>query len=89
MDLNINDFKLLGIECLRYFMQFVDQAQIEESKISKLTQNQKARFGFYFYMLEMVTGVSDLPDIADMISDTDFNYHSKVSQVMAHLHNLT
>lgn len=75
MDLNIYDFKLLGIESLRYFNQFIDQAQIEESKISILTQNQKARFGFYFYMLEMVTGVSDLPDIADMISDTDFNYH--------------
>lgn len=75
MEVNINDFKLLTMECLRYFDQFVDQAQIDNTKLSKLSQNQKARYGFYFYMLEMVTGVSDLVDIEGMISDTEFNSH--------------
>lgn len=75
MEVNINDFKLLTMECLRYFDQFVDQAQIDNTKLSKLSQNQKARYGFYFYMLEMVTGVSDLVDIEGMISDTKFNSH--------------
>lgn len=73
MEVNINDFKLLTMECLRYFDQFVDQAQIENTKVSKLSQNQKARYGFYFYMLEMVTGEADLVDIESMISDTEFN----------------
>lgn len=75
MEVNINDFKLLTMECLRYFDQFVDQAQIDNTKLSKLSQNQRARYGFYFYMLEMVTGVSDLVDIEGMISDTEFNSH--------------
>lgn len=75
MEVNINDFKLLTMECLRYFDQFVDQAQIDNTKVSMLSQNQKARYGFYFYMLEMVTGVADLVDIEGMISDTEFNSH--------------
>lgn len=75
MEVNINDFKLLTLECLRYFDQFVDQAQIDNTKVSMLGQNQKARYGFYFYMLEMVTGVADLVDIEGMISDTEFNSH--------------
>lgn len=75
MEVNINDFKLLTMECLRYFDQFVDQAQIDNTKVSMLSKNQKARYGFYFYMLEMVTGVSDLVDIEAMISDTEFNSH--------------
>lgn len=73
MEVNINDFKLLTMECLRYFDQFVDQAQIDNTKVLKLNQNQKARYGFYFYILEMVTGVADLVDIEGMISDTEFN----------------
>ena len=75
MEVNINDFKLLTMECLRYFDQFVDQAQIDNTKVLMLSQNQKARYGFYFYMLEMVTGVADLVDIEGMISDTEFNSH--------------
>lgn len=75
MEVNINDFKLLTMECLRYFDQFVDQAQIDNTKVSMFNKNQKARYGFYFYMLEMVTGVSDLVDIEGMISDTEFNSH--------------
>lgn len=63
------------MECLRYFDQFVDQAQIDNTKVSMFNKNQKARYGFYFYMLEMVTGVSDLVDIEGMISDTEFNSH--------------
>lgn len=51
MEVNINDFKLLTMECLRYFDQFVDQAQIDNTKVLMLSQNQKARYGFYFYML--------------------------------------
>lgn len=73
MDVNVNDFKLLKMECLRYFNQFVDQALIDNTIVAKLNQNQKARYGFYFYMLEMITGVTDLTDISDMISDTEFN----------------
>ena len=80
MDVSVNDFKLLKMECLRYFNQFVDQALIENTIVAKLNQNQKARYGFYFYMLEMITGVTDLTDISDMISDTEFN--SQFSQLM-------
>lgn len=75
MEININDFKLLGLKCINYFNQFVEQTQITESAVSGLSQTQRARYGFYFYMLEMVTGVSDLSDVADMISDTEFNTH--------------
>ena len=75
MELNINDFKLLRMKCLDYYDLYISQANdsVAVSTTSTLTRNQKARYGFYFYILEMITGVSDLTDIAEMITDTDFN----------------
>lgn len=73
MDVNINDFKLLNLKTKNYFELFVESESIEDSIVSSLSDTEKSRFGFYFYILEMTTGVSDLSDIADLITDTEFN----------------
>ena len=73
MDVNINDFKLLNLKCKQYFDLFVKTETIDSSITTKLTDVQKCRYGFYFFILEMITEVSDPSDIAEMIIDTEFN----------------
>lgn len=73
MDVNINDFKLLNLQSKHYFELFVQAESIDSSILSRLTEVNKYRFGFYFYILEMITDVSDPSDIAEMINDTEFN----------------
>ena len=73
MVVNINDFKLLNLKCKHYFELFTKAGTIDQSKVINLTDTMKSRYGFYFYILEMVTEVSDLSDIAELITDTEFN----------------
>lgn len=73
MDVNINDFKLLNLQSKHFFELFAQAESIDNSILSRLTEVQKYRYGFYFYILEMITEVSDLSDIAEMITDTEFN----------------
>lgn len=73
MEANINDYKLLNIRCLRCFDYFVRAEGIDASIVSKLDNIQKARYGFYFFILEMNTDLSDYSDLADLITDSEFN----------------
>lgn len=40
--------------------------------VKKIDDNQKARIGFYYLGLEMILGISDFPELSEMIVDTDF-----------------
>ena len=73
MEANINDFKLLNIKCQKSFDNFVKAERIDRSIVSHLDLTQKARYGFYFFILEMNTGNSDYSELAEMITDTEFN----------------
>lgn len=73
MEANINDYKLLNIRCLKCFDNFVRAEEIDASIVSKLNSTQKARYGFYFFILEMNTEIADYSDLAELITDTDFN----------------
>lgn len=73
MEANINDYKLLNIRCLKCFDNFVRAEGIDASIVSKLNSTQKARYGFYFFILEMNTEIADYSDLAELITDTDFN----------------
>jgi len=67
---NINDFKLLNIKCRTYF----DLLEKSLNRSIKLrTATNKERFGFYLFMLESICNVKDVPDILDLITDTEFN----------------
>ena len=65
----LNDFKLLNIKSESYF----NLLQNESNRIINLpTENHKARFGFYLFMLEQLTNVKDISDITNMIIDKEF-----------------
>lgn len=67
----INDFKLVNKKSEKYF-------QLVENDIGFVqpvaTQKQRERLGFYFFMLDNLCGISDIDDLVELISDTDFNY---------------
>lgn len=65
----LNDYKLLEKKCISLF----DMLIIDESRKRSFTLKEKARFGFYYYVIQIFTGLSELDDITDCICDTDFN----------------
>lgn len=67
---SINDFKLVNEKSKKYFELFLKLQEKEELTISEI---QKMRFGFYFFMLESICDIKDSLDISEIITDTDFN----------------
>lgn len=67
---NLNDYKLLSQKSLRYFELISKEFDIDHDKIDEINQ---ARFGFYYYVLELITGNSDISEINEMITDMDYN----------------
>lgn len=65
----LNDYKLLEQKCIRIF----DMLNIEELKTHNFDPKDKARFGFYYYVIQNFTSFVELDDITDCICDTDFN----------------
>lgn len=66
----LNDFKLINAKSGKYFDLLENQLghTIKASKTG-----DRERFGFYLYMLENICGAKDIPDLVEMITDTDFN----------------
>ena len=64
----LNEFTYLNKLCENAF----DYFEQETGKKYALDQLQKRRFGFYFYIINLVTGVTDIDEICQMIIDTDF-----------------
>lgn len=62
---DLNDFKLINKRALKYF----DYLKLESRQS---TEVDKKRIGFYFLVLESVTGIKDLDDILEDIIDTNF-----------------
>lgn len=62
---DLNDFKLINKRALKYF----DYLKLESREF---TEVDKKRIGFYFLVLESVTGIKDLDEILEDIIDTNF-----------------
>lgn len=67
---SINDFKLVNEKSKKYFELF---SKILGTPFNDLSEIQRIRFGFYFFMLENICDVKDILDISELITDTDFN----------------
>ncbi|WP_455809092.1 AIPR family protein [Clostridium butyricum] len=67
---NINQFKLVQNKSELYY-KILERELGKSVKLNK--ESDKARFGFYYYMLECLTGIKDTNNISNMITDTDFN----------------
>ena len=65
-----NDFKLLKQRCLRHFELAKDS--LGDKKLD-LDDNQKARYGFYFFIIQNLTNLVDYDKMVKAITDTEFN----------------
>jgi len=71
----INDFKILSQLSLNYFETLIRE-EASPSKLATLQSlpfSQKSRLGFYILAIEQLTELSDYTDIADSITDSEFN----------------
>jgi hypothetical protein len=67
---NINDFKLLNTKCRAYF-DLLEQTVNHPVRLRK--ESNRERFGFYLFALESICNLRDIPDILNLITDTEFN----------------
>lgn len=65
-----NDFKLLKQRRLRHFELAKDS--LGDKKLD-LDDNQKARYGFYFFIIQNLTNLVDYDKMVEAITDTEFN----------------
>lgn len=69
----INDFKAVWARALTYY-SLASKTIDPEGKISPgLTEKEKARFGFYYFVIQAITDISDYDVISEGIVDMDFN----------------
>lgn len=68
----INDYKLLEFKCINLF-NALNKDSFSVDCYKNLNDKGKARFGFYYFVIQMVTNYMELDDITDCICDTDFH----------------
>lgn len=68
----INDYKLLEFKCINMF-DALNKDSFTVDYYKNLDDKGKARFGFYYFVIQMVTNYMELDDITDCICDTDFH----------------
>ena len=73
---NINDFKLVNQKSMQYFDLLTNEIKFNFEKFS---DKDKERYGFYLFVLESITGIKDILDLIDLITDTEFN--SKINGI--------
>ena len=69
---NINDFKIINARSINKFKYVTDELNVSYL-MDELQDIQKARLGFYYLTMEVLTGVSDFRTIDECIIDCDYN----------------
>lgn len=67
--MSINDFKIVNQKSKKYFDLLTNE--IKPKGVIKKEKDQE-RFGFYFFVLENLTGIKDFSDLLDIITDSNF-----------------
>lgn len=70
---SINDYKLLHQKCITMFESVSTQMAFEPTKLASLDDMAKARFGFYYVILQNLTPLDEFDEITNAICDQDFN----------------
>ncbi len=66
----LNDFKLLNAKCESYFN--ILEMELDR-KLTLKKDSDRARYGFYLFILENIISIKEFPILVDSIIDTDFN----------------
>lgn len=55
----LNDFKLLNSLSMKYFELAVETQNFDDGRIKKLSDLDKMRFGFYYFIQNKMTSMDD------------------------------
>lgn len=66
----INDYKIIGMKSKKYFELLAIELDFD---YSTLDEKQIERLGSYLFIIEHLSNYSDVLNIADLVTDTDFN----------------
>ena len=67
---DLNDFKVIKRKSVKSFKFLTEELSIDTAALN-LTQIE--RLGFYLFIIEHITGVNDVFDVTDIVTDTEFN----------------
>lgn len=70
---NRNDFKLLHAKCIQVYENVLATLKNQKDSLNNLTDIEKARYGFYYLILQTLTDDNEIGEFTDMICDTEFN----------------
>lgn len=70
---NRNNFKLLHAKCIQIYENVLATLKINKDSLCNLTDTEKARYGFYYLILQTLTDGNEIEEFTDMICDTEFN----------------
>ena len=68
-----NDYKILANQCEIQFKLASKTLSAKSTKLATLSEDNQLRFGFYYYILQNVLGLTDYNEITECITDCDFN----------------
>ncbi|QZK89700.1 AIPR family protein [Flavobacterium sp. CHNK8] len=66
----LNDYKIIGKKSKKYFELLATELDFN---YSSLDEKQIERLGFYLFIIEHLSNHSDILDISDLVTDTEFN----------------
>lgn len=67
---NINDYKLLATKSEKYFNLLATEL---DEDFNEIQVKDKERIGFYLFMIENLCDIKDTLDLANVVTDTEFN----------------
>lgn len=70
---NINDYKILHKSCINIFKDVNRYVTFVPNKFDQLSDEAKARYGFYYFVLQNIVGVDDYNNIDSVICDSEYN----------------
>lgn len=69
----LNDFKLVKSRAIHSYELAKNTIDTDNTISASLSENEKARYGFYFLAIQSIINIIDYDDIADGIVDKEFN----------------
>lgn len=67
---NINDYKLLATKSEKYFNLLATEL---DEDFNEIQVKDRERIGFYLFMIENLCDIKDTLDLANVVTDTEFN----------------
>ena len=69
----LNDYKMVASRSIKHLVLAQSIIDPGNTIVSALSDEQKARYGFYYLAIQAITDIADYDDITEGIVDTEFN----------------